>query len=90
MQIVFYGQPDTVLQNREYQRLIRDVRDQLGDDAVAVRDGVSRDSVGQMEVYQIMKTPAILIVRHDGSPVAMWQHSMPTLSDIRYHYQSER
>ena len=43
MQVVFYGQPDTVLQTRDFKRLIEDVRDQLGDEAVLVRDAVSRD-----------------------------------------------
>ena len=90
MQVVFYGQPDTVLQTRDFKRLIEDVRDQLGDEAVLVRDAVSRDSVSQMEIYQIMKTPAVLIARQDGSPVALWQHTLATLSDISYHYQSDR
>lgn len=89
MQVVFFGQPDTVLKNREYQQLIESARRQLGSDAVVVRDDVSRDSISQMEVYQIMKTPAVLIAREDGSPVAMWQQTLPTLTEISYHYQSD-
>ncbi len=88
MQVIFYGKPDTVLERREYSRLIESARNQLGEDAISTRDISSRDSVGQMEAYQIMKTPAVLIVRDDGSPVALWQHSVPSLADISYHYQS--
>lgn len=90
MKVMFYGKPDTVLQNREYQRLITETKNQLGDDVVEIRDAVSRDSVNQMEIYQIVKTPAVLIAREDGSPVAMWQHTLPTISDIGYYYQSDR
>jgi hypothetical protein len=90
MKVVFYGKPDTVLQNREYQRLITKAQGQLGRDVVEIKDAESRDSVSQMEIYQIVKTPAVLIARDDGSPVAMWQHSIPTISDIGYHYQSDR
>jgi hypothetical protein len=88
MQVIFYGKPDTVLEGREFSRLISDARSQFGEDAIELRDTTSRDSIGQMEAYQIVKTPAVLIIRDDGAPVALWQHTKPSLTDISYYYQS--
>lgn len=88
MQVIFFGQPDTVLEGRNFTDLVRSARNQFGEDAVLVRDTTSRESIGQMEAYQIMNTPAVLIVRDDGGAVALWQQTTPSLSEISYYYQS--
>lgn len=90
MKVMFFGKPDIYGDQREYNRLIEGSKEQFGDDSVTVHDSDSRDSIAILEIYQVFNTPAVLVCREDGSPVAIWQHTLPTLSDISYFYQSER
>lgn len=90
MKVIFFGEPESYVDQREYRQLIESATDQLGVNVVSQRDTLSRDSIASMELYQIFNTPAVLICREDGALVALWQHSIPSMSDIGYHYQSER
>lgn len=90
MRVMFFGEPDTYSNQRDYQRLVEDSKEQFGADYVSEHDSDSRDSIATLQIYQVFNTPAVLVCREDGSPVAIWQHTLPTLSDISYFYQSER
>jgi hypothetical protein len=87
MKILVIGEAKSPEQREELDYLVEQC-DKLLDGQVERRSSTSRAGVGTMEAYDILNTPAVLVVRDDGGVVAMWQHSLPLFSDVSYYYHS--
>lgn len=86
MKAFLIGTASTRVAQLELDRLIARVEHELGPVERIVAQ--SREGVAKARAYDIVSTPAIAIVRDaDGSPVALWQYTMPRFDDIAAYYQ---
>lgn len=87
MKVLVIGEAQSTEQRLALEELIAQCNRQL-DGQVEIRSSTSRDGVGAMEAYDVLDTPAVIVARDDGAPVAMWQHSLPAFTEVSYFYHS--
>ncbi|MBP9827170.1 hypothetical protein KBC99_01685 [Candidatus Saccharibacteria bacterium] len=87
MQIIFFGEAGSVPERRKMTELISLCETDLRT-TPRLESGQSRNGVGAMEAYEIMRTPAIAVVRDDGSPLRIWQGELPSFAELSYYYHS--
>lgn len=81
---MFFGSAGSFSEQRQLDQLKEEAGSQFRDLLVENYDGDSRESVGKLESYDILNTPAVIVTRDDGAPLGIWQHRLPTLDEIAY------
>lgn len=78
------GQAESFAEEQELNRLVEQCESQFRDVETIRLDGEDRDSIGLLQAYGIMHTPAIIVSQDDGAPLGMWQHRLPSFDEIGY------
>jgi hypothetical protein len=84
MKIMFFGSAGSYAEQRQLDQLKEEASSQFRGVQVEDYDGESRESVGKLESYDILNTPAVIVAQDDGTPLGIWQHRLPTLDEITY------
>ena len=73
-------------QERQSEGMVRDLTRYVVTPEMVLAD--SREGVAMRESYGLVTTPAVLVLRDDGSLVQHWQGEWPMASDVSYYYHS--
>jgi len=85
MRIILFGKPELLADQRNLKRLIDECEATLG--PVERVSATSRSGVSLMQVYDIVTTPAWVVLQDDGVALGIWQHTPPSLNDLGAHFR---
>ncbi len=80
MKLLVFGQPSAYGQQRSFRHLLERCR--INGWTVEQRGTTTRDDIGAMEVYDIVQTPAFVLIDDDGRALKLWQFSLPSYDEV--------
>lgn len=84
MKLLVFGQPASYADKKAFAKMIEKV--ERSGKVVEEVDSNGRDGIARMETYDVVTTPALLVLSDDGSLVSSWQHSMPSYEEISHAF----
>ncbi len=84
MKLLVFGQPTSYVDQKAFARMIEKV--ELSGKVVEEVDSLSRDGIARMEAYDIVSTPALLVLNDDGAVISTWQHALPSYEEIGHAF----
>ena len=89
MRVVVLYRP-TSKHGRSIEEFIRDFKRRHEGARLEVENIDSRDGSAMASLYDIMRYPAILALRNDGSVLQVWQGpDLPLMSDVAYYTMNQ-
>lgn len=84
MKLLVFGKPELRVDQIGFDKLLKRCRQ--ADWQLVERAGTSRDDMATMAIYDVVQTPAMVIVQDDGKPSQIWQHRVPSYEEMATYY----
>ena len=81
MKLLIFGEPALYVDKVDFKRLLKRCQTETNWQIKQVNP-LTREGVANMELYDLVSTPAFVAVRDDGSPIKIWQGDLPTFADL--------
>ena len=80
MKLLVFGRPTSYAEQQTFQALLD--RAKRAGRTVELVETTSREGIARMQIYDVVTTPALVVVNDDGVLIAGWQHRVPSYDEL--------
>lgn len=80
MKLLVFGKPTSYAETKSFNTMLERVS--MSGRLVEQVDSTSRDGIARMELFDIVTTPALVVLTDDGRTISTWQYTLPTFEEL--------